>query len=352
MKVASRSRLSVVVIAVAGVLAVMPVPSAWVEEIYSRRAYLVAQNLLTPLFGLSSFAVFDLLLLGLPIGVAVWWVRAVRQSERGSRSRVLLTMGLHTVGLVAVLYLAFLFVWGLNYRREPLTEKLDYSSERITPLAVTELAAVAVDRLNTLHRPAHRAGWSSLDELSVRLGGAFEETQKQLGGTRTAVTGDPKTTLLTPYFRRAGIDGMISPFSLEILVNDAVLPFERPYVVTHEWAHLAGFAHEAEASFVGWLTCLAGDDSSRYSAWLSLAPRVMRHVSEDERARLWGDLAEGPIEDLRAVAERTLDTVPLVQQGANRVYDQYLKANRIESGIASYGEVVDLILGTDVWRER
>ena len=352
MFVASRaSRISLAMIVVAGLLATLPAPTVWIEELYSRRLYLAAQNILTPLSGLATFAVFDVLLVGVPLALAVWWFKSIRGADRGARLRTVLTAGLHTVGLAAALYLVFLVVWGLNYRRQPLTAKIDYSQERVTAQALVELAMVTADRLNELHAPAHRVGWSSLKELPARLGGAFEDTQRQLGSRRAAVTGDPKTTLLTPYFRRAGIDGMISPFSLEILVNDSVLPFERPYVVAHEWAHLAGYADESEASFVGWLTCVAGDDSTRYSAWLSLAPRVMRHMGDDERRQFWGRLGEGPTNDLQAVAERLRDAVPIVQRSANRVYDQYLKANRVEAGIASYGAVVDLILGTGVWRE-
>lgn len=44
---------------------------------------------------------------------------------------------------------------------------------------------------------------------------------------------------------------------------------------------------------------------------------------------------------------------PAVSRGARRVYDQFLRANRVEAGIASYGLVVDLVLGTDetpLWR--
>ena len=52
---------------------------------------------------------------------------------------------------------------------------------------------------------------------------------------------------------------MINPFGLEVLVNPDLLPFERPFVAAHEWAHLAGYADESEASFVGWLTCMRAD---------------------------------------------------------------------------------------------
>ena len=52
---------------------------------------------------------------------------------------------------------------------------------------------------------------------------------------------------------------MTDPFFLEVIVNPDVLPIERPFVVAHEWAHLAGYADESEANFVAWLTCAHGD---------------------------------------------------------------------------------------------
>ena len=343
-------RVGLMVVLAAGLLAVLPTPSTWVEQLYSRQIYLIGQNILTPLSSVATFALFDLLLVGVLVGIVGWWSGAILRAGRGRRLRATATMAFNTAVMVAGIYLLFLLVWGFNYRREPLTAKLDYDPSRVTPHALAELTAESVDRLNALYGRARLAEWSSLEDLPARLGPAFEQTQQRLGSRRTAVTGDPKASFLTPYFRRAGIDGMISPFSLEILVNQTVLPFERPYVVAHEWAHLAGFADESEASFVGWLTCLVGDDSSRYSAWLFVMPRLMGHLDEAERDRLWAQLAPGPTDDIRAVADRLSAVVPVVQRNANRVYDRYLKANRVEAGIASYGAVVDLILGTGFWR--
>jgi hypothetical protein len=327
-------------------LAVVPTPASWVESMYSRQTYLISQNLLTPLSSLTPIALFDVLIVFGVIGLPVWWVLALRRSGRGRRLRAAARMVLNTATLAAVMYVVFLLVWGLNYRREPLTAKLDYHPQRVTPLALADLAGEATVRLNALHTVAHTEPWSDLDALPSALGPAFVSVQRELGVSRTAVTGTPKVTLLTPYFRRAGVDGMINPFSLEILINGSVLPFERPFVVAHEWAHLAGYANESEASFVGWLTCLTGPPPARYSAWVFLFPHLIRHLDQQQQDELWAKLDEGPMADFRAVSERVAEAVPVVRRGANRVYDQYLKANRVDEGIASYGAVVDLVLGS------
>ena len=343
-------------IAGAAVAAVAPTPAAWVEQVYSRQWYLAVQRILTPVAGLVGFSLFDVLVIAGVAGLGVRWWRGLRRAGSGWRRRVAAAarLTLHTAAMAAALYLVFLALWGLNYRREPLTARLDYDAARLSPAALASLAGESVDRLNALHAPAAGARWPSFSELPARLGPAFGRVQRRLGAGRTALAGRPKATLLTAYFRRAGIDGMLSPFSLEVLVNGTVLPFERPFLVAHEWAHLAGYANESEASFVGVLVCLAGDAQSRYSAWLFLSQQLVRHLSPEERARVWGALDAGPRDDLRAIAARLREAAPVVRQSANRVYDRYLRANRVAAGIASYGLVVDLLLGTDgtpTWRE-
>ena len=346
----------VVLVGLAAAAAFLPAPASWIERYYSRQVYLVAQNILTRLTSLVGFAWLDLLIPATVAGIAVWWWRALRPA-RGDRAALVRAAGRQlvlTAAFVALVYLLFVAAWGLNYRRVPLQEKLDYAQGRVAPAAAAALAREAVERVNGLYEPAGLRPWSELEALPARLAPAFQQIQQRLGAERTAVAGRPKATLLSGYFRRAGIDGMMNPFSLEVLVNRAVLPHERPFVLAHEWAHLAGYAHEAEASFVGWLTCLAGDDQSRYSAWMFLLRHLLVHLSAEARAEHWRALDDGPLQDYRAVSARVGQANPVVSGGARRVYDQFLRANRVRTGIASYGLVVDLVLGTDgtpLWRD-
>jgi hypothetical protein len=57
-------------------------------------------------------------------------------------------------------------------------------------------------------------------------------------------------------------------------------------------------------------------------------------------------LQPGPRADLQAIRERTARVSPLVHRTAWRAYDRYLRANRVESGVANYDEVVTLALGS------
>ena len=84
----------------------------------------------------------------------------------------------------------------------------------------------------------------------------------------------------------------------------------------------------------------------RYSGWLFLFGETLASLRAADRADLAGRLAPGPRADLRAIADRLRRHVnPTVSAAGWRVYDRYLKANRVEAGAASYAEVVHLVLG-------
>ena len=342
------------VVGLAAVCALVPVPPALVERWFSTGVYPAIQRAITPVSNLVPFAVFDILILLLLIGLAVEVVSAARAVRLGRRW----TPALHAAGrlaaAVAVGYIAFLALWGLNYRRVPMSERL--LVERAAPAsdAVVRLGVDAATQMNALHANAYRAGWPAEQWRHEPLRLAFRAVQRQLSEARPAEPGRLKRTLFGPYFRWTSVDGMVNPFALEVLANPDLLPFERPFVAAHEWAHLAGYADEAEASFVGWLTCIHADVSTQYSGWLYLYWQVNGEISQAERGQLDAVLAAGPRADVAAIAARLRRAqVPWLRTAGWAVYDQYLKVNRVEGGIRSYGDVVRLILGAqfeDGWR--
>ena len=334
------------------VMAVVPLPRAFIETVYSRGVYPVVRQLVTGLSSLTSLVLFDLLVGVLPVALIGWWTLALISAPRGGRSRALAALAGRTVVFAAVLYLVFLGVWGLNYRRQPLGEQLSYAESRVTEPVLLTLTTAAIGQLNQLYESTQGYVWPQLDELPAQLGTAFARVQQRLGVSPVMAGLVPKRSLLTPYFRRAGIDGMVDPFFLQVMVTETVLPFERPVITAHEWAHVAGFAHEAEANFVAWLTCMDGDAAMRYSAWSFMVPRLLVALPEPSRQRLAATLGPGPQADFAAVRARVSRTIPIVRRNARRLNDRYLKANRVAAGVASYGEVLQLAVGTDLGRRQ
>ena len=210
-----------------------------------------------------------------------------------------------------------------------MTEKLVFDPQRVTRAAASRLGDDNAATLNKLYAEAHQA-----KESLPSLAAAFQDAVRSLGATRPVVPGRPKPTLLGGYFHETAVAGMTDPFLLETLIAPDLLDVERPFVIAHEWAHLAGYADESEANFVAWLTCRRGDPAARYSAALALigyaGPQKALNV---------------PL-DLYTIRYRYSRTNETLRFAARQGYDTFLKANRVERGVESYDAVVQLILGT------
>jgi hypothetical protein len=333
--------------AIAGAVAtaILPFPPSWMERGYSTSFYIFLQQWLTPISNAVPVALLDIASALLLTVVLSHVVRALRHRP-GGWLRAIGQLFLDAAATAATVYLLFLCLWGLNYRRAPMTSRLDHDRVRVTGAEVERIATDAARRLNGLHSIAHRSDWLDLSDLPARMAPPFAEAQRAIGMTRLAAIGQPKHTLLDWYFRRAAIDGMTDPFFLEVLLNREILPFERPAVLAHEWAHLAGFAHEAEAGFLGWLTTTFGDEQAQYSGWLTVFSYAAGSLDDGSRDHVVKSLSPGVREDLRAISRRLRSSVPEVRALAMAAYDRFLRANRVESGVRSYDELIAIIAGT------
>jgi hypothetical protein len=291
-----------------------------------------------------AFALFDLVLaIVIVVWVAFAW-RDVRRSTTWLRAAGLI--GARTIVWCAATYLIFLAAWGLNYRRVRLIDALPYDESAVTADAALAAARLTVDRLNRLHPLAQAVGSPPAGATDSSLASAFALALRDVRLPASIVVARPKRTIIDWYFRRAGVAGLTDPFFLETLVASDALPFERPFIVAHEWSHLAGVTDEGDANFVGWLACMRDGVAARYSASLFLYRELAATIGARDRASLAAALGPGPREDLRAIRERYAREVsPRVSQVGWRVYDSYLRANRVEAGAASYADVVKLVLG-------
>jgi hypothetical protein len=331
--------------ALAGLFA--PLSPAAVERYYSDGLYPVLQRVLTGVSNVVPFSLFDLLTAAALLAWLAFLARDVVSNRRRSAVSLVARLIMRTATAAAALYLAFLLAWGLNYRRAPLVTRLQFDAHAVSQDRLREFVEVAVQQLNGLWGPARADRGFDERGIGVQMPQAFARAQNLLGVARVAVPARPKTTWLDPYFKAAGVEGMTDPYFLETLLVSSLLPVERPFVIAHEWSHLAGFANEGEANFVGWLVCMHGPPPLQYSGWLFLYREALASLPREDRVRFANALSEGPRADLLAIAARhQRDLRPMIASAGWQVYDRYLKANQVESGAASYGEVIRLVLGT------
>jgi hypothetical protein len=336
--------LRFIIVALAALGAFASIDPYLIERWYSTGLYPFIQQVMTPVSNLVPFALLDVLAVAAFGALVIVLVRSIVLARRKKTWKPILSTGVRLATAAALVYLLFLAVWGLNYRRVSMAERLVLDRATASSQAILELGRTSVKQLNGLNVAAHSEGWRTTPWREHRMRNAFTSVLVRLSDATPAVPGRMKSSIFGPYFRWTSVDGMINPFGLEAVANPDLLPFELPFVAAHEWAHLAGFADESEASFVGFLTCIRAAPPAAYSGWLFLYWQVNAEVNADERRLLASMLDEGPRRDVAAIVERMRrGEVPLLREAGWRVYDQYLKANRVEEGVRNYGLVLMLL---------
>ncbi len=326
--------------------AATPLPATTVEAYYADWFYPALQSRLTRWSNESAISLFDVLIAFVALTLVVMWCRWARGVWRGRTFRPLIRGAWITAIVASTMYLWFLVAWGFNYARPSVETVVGYEPSRVTLEAVRALAVRALTEVNRHHAAAHAAGFPANGEIPPLLVAAARRVGRQLGQPAEVVPTRPKKTLLGVFFRAAGVDGMHAPFLLETLLNPDLTPPERPAVLAHEWAHLAGYAPEDEASFVGFLSALEADVPSQYSAWLALFDETVRQLPRLDQRDLVSRLEAGPRADRAAIRQRLTARVELISRASWTTYDQYLKAQGVREGIQSYSRAVQLLLGS------
>lgn len=337
-------RWSLVAPILAVLAAFVPIPPWAVEEFYSRDMYPWLQRVTTGATNILPFALLDVILIGTAIAVLHRTYRLYHVTRQRGLIDALWEAFRRIVRAVSIAVILFLWAWGFNYRRLPLETVLagglpPQATVEALKQAFSDSAALAA-RLRPVVQPEGR-----FHSIALELREPMNAALRSLSREPLVAVSEPKFSLvLTPFFNWSGVTGMTNPLGLETIVLPDLLPFERPFVVAHEWGHLSGHADEAEANAIGWLACMKGDPTLAYSASLFLIMESANAMPESVTQELMGKLDAGVRSDLDAIAERMRQERPAVQRTASRVYDEYLRANRVADGTASYGRALQLIL--------
>jgi hypothetical protein len=325
-----------------------------VEGAYSLGLYRWIGAGLATAFGRLPFSLAEALVLavigGAPLAAGAGLVRILR--ARGRRLRALGGGALLVACCLAWLYLAFLLAWGLHYQRVPLATSAGLD---VGPASVAELSALCgelVERANAL-RP--RLGEDAHGVM--RLGAPRQTLVRAEAGYAAAAHAHPllrgrysrpKPVRLSVAMSYLGITGIFFPFTGEANVNTTVPAPDLPFTICHEMAHQRGFAREDEASFVGYIACgLHPDAEFRYSAVLAAGEHALARLWQADRdawRRIAGRRAPGVRRDLEALREWSERYAGPAERAGRAVNDAYLRSRGDARGIASYGELVDLLI--------
>ncbi len=325
----------------------------WIERYYSRGFFQLFRIFWdTILTSWIPFALLYILLLVLLLrfarAVYQWWrLRGVK--------RVWSLLGGIT-GFAGWLAFTFLIMWGYNYGRIPVEQKLGLNLQppdwevlqgQIEQQA-TELAQLR-QQIPGITDAALEAASFPLD-MEAQLRNGLEEV---LSYYNYPVVGAVRGRLVYPkgLFLRFSSAGLYLPWTAEGHVDAGLLHVQRPYIMAHELAHGYGFGDEGTCSFWAYLTAFRVSDPSlnyaiRLGYWRSLAARWLR-FDPDGYQRFRKALPAGIVADLEAINANNASYPDIMPRVRDAAYDSYLKAQGIAEGMQNYGKV---ILMVEAWR--
>jgi len=317
---------------------------AWGEG-YAQAVYPFISGFLTTLSGWIPFSLGDLFIFLSMVGVILYPVYGRIRKMKWK------TIFLRIFTYLAWVYVWFYLAWGLNYSQPNFYQRTKTPYVAYTPDHFKGFLKNYISNLNAAFVPV-----TELDAMDKAF--IHKEVVRQYGLISSklgvhAPQGHPnvKTMMFTPLFSKMAITGYMGPFFCEFNVNGDLLRSQYAETYAHELAHLLGITSEAEANFYAYQVCIQSNDRRiRYCGYYSVLNHVLNNArrlfaDEEEYKKLLENIRPEIIE--QAIADREYWMAkysPAISNIQSKIYDLYLKGNKIESGRKNYSEVVGLLI--------
>ena len=321
-------RLSLLAPIFAVAILFVPLPQWIIEDWYSQDMYPWLQNIFTTGTNFLPIALLDVLL----VVIGLFTLFRIQRLFHVARQRGVIDAVWEGVrrlarfaGLAVIL---FFWAWGFNYGRQPLEAALPEKTLTRATFEQMQGAAIEANSLAARLRPYVQASTPSYKEIAAKLKDPLNTALKKINRPTLLREGQPKHSfILPPVLASVGMTGLVSPYGLEAIVDQNALPLERPFALAREWAHLAGYANDAEADAIAWLACMHGSNELAYSASLFVIQEASAALPDEMRSALSLRLDPGVRSDVEAIARRLHRTAAVVERSAERATDEYLRAD-------------------------
>ena len=263
------------------------------------------------------------------------------------------------LAVFAAIFMLHTLLWGLSYHTGDLSEdlRLDVSSYNLEEL--TEATEYYRDKAMELAAQVNRDAqgnveFAEFDVLAANAGKGFEILTYQnhypvFAGSKLPV----KQLGWADLYSAMGITGVTFGLTGEAAVNPQIPDVTLPFTMIHEMAHRMCIANERDANFTGFLACSVHPDLEfQYSGYF-MAYRycynALAGVSHPSAAAAAARVQQGVSQQLQQDMDYYTQFFyskknDLATNIADTMNDTYLKTSGDNGGIASYGQVCDLLV--------
>ena len=326
------------------------------ETIYSENLFIVIARTLAILFNIFPFSIFEIIYITLfCIILSYIFITLFKILKQPSKLIEFLSMFIvRSMAFVSIIYFLFIFLWGFNYNRLPLSDILGLTINKASIYELESLCENLLEKTLEIREQVKEDSTGVMifeTNLSDIISSAHEgyavlaKDYKVFSGKFSK----PKKVYFSNIMSIITIPGIYSPFTGEANINTYPPDIFLPSTICHEMAHQRGFAREDEANFISYLACKNHPDISfQYSGYLDALKHVMSQLYRYDKSK-YNDLkkkySQGMENDLHAVYQFWRNySGTIVANTTDKMNDTYLKINRQKDGTHSYGRVVDLLI--------
>ena len=263
------------------------------------------------------------------------------------------------LAVFAGLYMLHTIMWGLNYHAGDLADDMRLEVAGYTLDELTEATEFYRDMAGDLAALVSRDASGNVDfadfeTLAAKAGEGFDVLTYNyhypiFAGSKLPV----KQLGWADMYSSMGITGVTFGMTGEAAVNPQIPDVTLPFTMCHEMAHRMCIALERDANFAGFLACSVHSDIEfRYSAYF-MAYRYCYNALASVNSSAAAAAAARVKDGVSKLLQRDMDYYnsffsskksTAATNLADTANDTYLKVSGDKSGIASYGQVCDLLV--------
>lgn len=267
------------------------------------------------------------------------------------------------LAVFSCIYTLHTAVFGLNFYAGPISEDLRLDMSPYTLEELTEATEYYRNEANALAAVMPRksdgtVSFRTFEELAAMAGEGFETLTYQKHYPIFAGSTVPVKKLgWSDMYVSMGITGFSFALTGEAAVNPQAPDVSLPFTMCHEMSHRMCIANERDANFAAFLAASNHSDPQfRYSAYfmayrycMAALSTVSSQAAVDARARVDEGVSDYLRYDMAQYDAfyRTRKNASATKAG-DAVNNAYLKTSGDASGLASYGEVCDLLVSWHV----
>ena len=260
------------------------------------------------------------------------------------------------MSFISILYFLFHFLWGINYYRIPLHEKIGIEKEytKAQLVALTEKLIAKTNQLqfqiekDSTKKVVFNYSEQEMYEMSPNGYDLFSNQLTEIEYKNESI----KSSLYSLPLSYMGFGGYLNPFTNEAQVNSLKPKYTSPLTICHEMAHQTGIASESDCNFIGFMAASSNKDVyfqySAYAFALNYCLYNLEVMEEGSSKSYRKFINKGVLENFNENKTFWKQYHSWIDTFFEYFYDKFLKFNQQKDGMESYSKFVGLLINFDL----